>query len=396
MQTANPTPSPATSAPRIYYLDAMRGVLMLIGVFFHAALIYADPEVWAWIVSDDERSPFFTVLASTTNTFRMPAFFIISGFFALFTLDRYGVWRFFRVRLERLAVPLIAAAVFLNSLQAWVVYHMAHGGGPGFAAWLGQTRYLADGVWVQHLWFLVNLIIYFGAVAAVDALGIAARMRSGLSTLRRIRGAHLLFDGGRYVLWLPGFGMAVAALAALWPAVREPILGFISPFWLLWFTPFFIFGLWLHDDRRLQADFTCFHRWYAIALLLGIAARIWLGPAKDAPSLPLQIAAMYAQQLTMWLGCALCFAFFHRFLDRRSQFLAYMSDATYTIYLFHHVAVVYLGFALLDAAIGPYAKYLIISAVVSLVTVAVHHFVVLRFDLARYLFNGKRLSPRPR
>ena len=67
---------------RLHSLDAMRGILMLLGVYFHLAFNYRAIE--------KNGHMFFGWFKEQTHYFRMPAFFIIAGFFGALLFYRRG------------------------------------------------------------------------------------------------------------------------------------------------------------------------------------------------------------------------------------------------------------------------------------------------------------------
>ena len=100
-----------SDATRIHGLDAFRAVLMLLGIFIHAALNYL-PE---WFVQDPHnQAEWLYIIVDGIHTFRMPAFFVLSGFFAALLVDRRGVFLMVRNRFDRIVLPLVVF-VFLNT-----------------------------------------------------------------------------------------------------------------------------------------------------------------------------------------------------------------------------------------------------------------------------------------
>ena len=81
---------------RIHSLDALRGNLMLLGVYFHIAAFH--------YVNDGGFIAFFVGLV---HYFRMPAFFLISGFFGALLYYRKGSRKMFLNRVKRIGLPLI-------------------------------------------------------------------------------------------------------------------------------------------------------------------------------------------------------------------------------------------------------------------------------------------------
>ena len=69
-----------------------------------------------------------------------------------------------------------------------------------------------------------------------------------------------------------------------------------------------------------------------------------------------------------------CFGLFYRFLNGPSHVFNYLADASYSIYLFHHVVVIGLGYALLTLPIPAVAKFGLIVVTTYAVTLALHHF----------------------
>ncbi|KYL34309.1 hypothetical protein A2I98_12240 [Pseudoalteromonas agarivorans] len=69
------------SVQRLHGIDFCRAVFMILGLFYHTALIYNDGYVWR--VSSSDNSIFFNYISNFIHAFRMEAFYIISGFFYL-------------------------------------------------------------------------------------------------------------------------------------------------------------------------------------------------------------------------------------------------------------------------------------------------------------------------
>jgi len=76
-------------APRYHALDGVRAFAMLLGVFLHASLPYIH-VLFPWAVVDGSRSVSLTLVIYAIHSFRMPAFFLIAGFFARLVFHRAG------------------------------------------------------------------------------------------------------------------------------------------------------------------------------------------------------------------------------------------------------------------------------------------------------------------
>ncbi|MBK8542550.1 MAG: acyltransferase family protein [Caulobacteraceae bacterium] len=91
---------------RYHALDAVRGGVLVLGVFFHATLSFL-PGDQMWLVMDASRSTELSVLFFTLHIFRMTVFFVLAGFFGRLLLERLGVGAFVMNRVKRIATPLV-------------------------------------------------------------------------------------------------------------------------------------------------------------------------------------------------------------------------------------------------------------------------------------------------
>ncbi|MEC7231585.1 MAG: acyltransferase family protein, partial [Planctomycetota bacterium] len=82
--------SPSNEAPepvRRHDLDAVRSFAMSLGVVLHACL---SLSFIPWVITDEVRTGGMTVLFAFIHGFRMPLFFLLSGYFAVMLWQRRG------------------------------------------------------------------------------------------------------------------------------------------------------------------------------------------------------------------------------------------------------------------------------------------------------------------
>src|SRR5262245_50718764 len=122
---------------RLSYLDFSRAVLFGLGIILHACWVYQD------------QSPVLAGTHDFIHSFRMPAFFLLSGLFSGLMLDRYGAEKFLFRRFRRLAVPLLFFGIVIDQLVNCGDIHT-------WSDWraLLNRSYWIDANWLQHLWFL--------------------------------------------------------------------------------------------------------------------------------------------------------------------------------------------------------------------------------------------------
>lgn len=85
------------------------------------------------------------------------------------------------------------------------------------------------------------------------------------------------------------------------------------------------------------------------------------------------------------------FAVFRHTASRPSRVFRYLSDASYSVYLMHHLVIVALTLALLALDGGPWWKFLLTASLTLACCLDIHHFLILRHPLLAFLFNGKRM-----
>lgn len=122
---------------------------MLLGIVLHASLSFFPSF---WIVSDRSQAPALGVLFSAIHGFRMPLFFVMSGFFAAMLLKRLGRGAWLRHRFRRVLLPMLLGLVTIVPATTWissVVTSSARDepGGPlldGLASGLGKAASAGD------------------------------------------------------------------------------------------------------------------------------------------------------------------------------------------------------------------------------------------------------------
>ncbi len=109
------------SIERRHDLDALRAFAMLLGIVLHAALAFIPG---AWVVSDasveGDGTP-YAILVTAIHGFRMPVFFLMSGFFTAMLWRQRGLQALVTHRARRVLLPLVIAMIVVIPLSwtAW-------------------------------------------------------------------------------------------------------------------------------------------------------------------------------------------------------------------------------------------------------------------------------------
>ena len=105
------------SPARRYDLDALRAAAMLLGIVLHAGLSFTP---FPWPVRDTQQNDFFGLLFAVIHGFRMPVFFVLSGFFTAMLWRRRGLKSLLSQRLRRVFLPFLLGLVTIIPAVNWI------------------------------------------------------------------------------------------------------------------------------------------------------------------------------------------------------------------------------------------------------------------------------------
>jgi peptidoglycan/LPS O-acetylase OafA/YrhL len=101
-------------------LDALRGFAMALGIVVHASLSFFKS---AWPVHDARPSGLMPLVFLVIHGFRMPLFFLLSGYFTMLVYRRRGLKSLLEQRFARIAVPLVLAMATIGPLDGLLERH---------------------------------------------------------------------------------------------------------------------------------------------------------------------------------------------------------------------------------------------------------------------------------
>ena len=100
--------------PRRNDLDALRGFAMALGIAVHSGIAFYPAP---WPVHDTRPSGLLGLFFLGIHCFRMPLFFLLSGYFTMLVYRRRGLGSLLRQRFARIAVPLVLAMATIGPLD---------------------------------------------------------------------------------------------------------------------------------------------------------------------------------------------------------------------------------------------------------------------------------------
>ena len=385
---------------RYYGLDALRGGMMMLGIVLHGAMWYlaAPPPRWPF-ASDPNTSYLFDVMIVFIHSFRMPTFFLLSGFFTSLLVEKRGVLGTYKNRAARVLAPLLVAVVTVLPITGLLMidfFLSARFGTHDFIPDRGQLaifgRELMAKGWpvdqpsVGHLWFLYYLL-YFYLLIPVCRWLVKSSLRVEDGVRRFLRSPATLVLFGLYAaatLWPYHGGQVFEEAFVLKPHVPS----------LIYYGSFFVFGYVFHYYREILQTFSRCLYWYALLALVVFPLSLYASHqelSSASPVLGIHIAAVILNGLCTWtlvflsVGCAL------RFFDYESTWILYTSQSSYWVYLVHMIPVSFASWWLLQYDFPAELKYLIVVGVATMACFLTYHYWVQKTWISAFL-NWRRFD----
>ncbi len=370
---------------RIHYMDHLRALAMILGVFYHSAAGYSTQVQYEWFIRHIPSTDILSVFKILSHDFRMPLFFLISGFFACLLLEKRDVRSFLVNRITRILIPLILFSVVIYYVLIQVGFLALGYLKSSFFIYivLSQDSEDYEGLSLYHLWFL-RYIFEFCIIAAL-----LQYIKSPLIDLARYRISSSSW--GLLILPLfivPGYLLANEHMTA--PTDLPPEL------WsYLYYGVFFLIGWHLFKQQDFIQIINA-HIWklsVVAAVLFYVQVYVKFSNLETEESvLPHYIGAFLFSFLNLYL-VFIVLGLGQRFLNFNHEGMRYMSDASYWIYISHLPIVMSFQTLLAPIDMSLWLKFAIVTALTLAITVMTYHLFV-RYTVIGWLLNGKRLRMR--
>lgn len=370
---------------RIHALDALRAIMMLLGIVLHTCLSYTVVTAEKHWFFNDPHSTWigFDFMFSVIHFFRMPIFFMVAGFFAALLFYERSAQSMLKNRLQRIVYPFLVFVMLLwlmNALALGFAFEEFKAAGFPISDKYGPRPFH----WTQlfpkvtmHLWFLYYLIWLsalgwlFGKLTQA-APNFFQKFNSTFSHLLQQPFLKLLIPT------LLTFFM-LCLIDQDW--IRTPISWVPNIKALAFYAVFYFFGWFLYQSKTQLHTFQQHAGIFtSIALFLAVVQFIGI----EFPFL-----TRFINALLVWSFVYGITGLFFRFLNRPSNRMRYISDASYWIYLIHLPLTIVLPTLLIGWTIPAVLKFLIAVIVASMICLVTYHYGVRGTFVGQFL-NGRR------
>jgi glucan biosynthesis protein C len=354
---------------RLYFVDNLRTLLIILVVVFHLAVTYGASGHWPYREGhpDDLTALVFTLFTAINGTYVIGMFFMIAGYFTPGSYDRKGFGPFLKDRLLRLGIPLLIYILVFDPLIVWAIGAVVYGSQASLWDFLRGYFGGYRGLGVGPMWFVEGLLILTVLYTLWRLLPIPDAgwpQREG-----RLPGnlAVALFALGLGVatfvvhIWLP-IGM-----------IYQP-LGLPLPLFPQYATLFVVGMLAYRGNWLVRIPKAMGKLWFGIAvffILVLFPIVFALGGALEGNT-AVFMGGLHWQSLAfaVWeefVGVGIIIALvvlFREKLDYQGSLAKEMSDSSYAVYFIHAPVLVFLGLALRGFTLHPLLKWALLAPVV--------------------------------
>jgi glucans biosynthesis protein C len=379
---------------RFHSLDAVRACALLAGIVLHAIMSYMP----GWPFSYGSTSSELGILYFVIHIFRMALFFMIAGFFARLLHQRLGTKQFIKNRLQRIALPLIAAFFIVVPLtiiaMIWSIRQLGVQSPPNMQP---PIPIIGPPIPWAQLWFLyVLLIIYALTIAvrfAVERIDHKNILRTKISRLVES------FIKTRIALLVLTAPIALSLFASpwwvQWQGIPSPIMGLIPNFpALLAYGSAFFLGWLIHRQQNCLHFFARDWFLYFVIAVTATFIALYIGgitPKFVAITLSDIERAIYAAAyiLAQWCWMFAIIGLAVRYFSAPNTHWRYLADASYWMYLIHLPIVWLLEAWMLRWPLHWSIKLSLVLTITTIILLTSYHYLVRSTFVGKFL-NGRK------
>ncbi len=343
---------------RRFDIDWLRVIAIGLLLIYHIAIAFQPWAVFIGFIKNEESLEWIWYPMSVLNVWRIPLLFFVSGMGVFFAIQRRNWKMLLLERSKRILLPFLFGMVAIVPLHilVWQVYY---------------KQDLAYDPNRAHLWFLGNIFIY---VLVLSPLFFYLKKHSG-GKVQQFLSRLLSNPLGLLVMMLP----LVAEAVLVRPDNFELYAMTAHGFWL-GLVAFFVGFMCVYSGKSFWNTVTSW-RWQLLIIAIAFYTVRLVVFELNSPDY------LKAIESNIWIFTV--FGFGHRYLNRPSKALSYLSEAAYPVYIIHMVFL-YLGSALLfELELSALVKFLLLFAFTTAGCMLTYELVIKRVKFLRPLFGLK-------
>ena len=362
---------------RFHNLDFLRAFAMMMGLVIHAPILFTMPDVardfqienmpalesWGWLVM------------GFISNWRMPLFFLLSGFFAVLVIEKKGNPYFIKDRIIRIGITCLLFSAFYDILDGRIDFTTA------------------------HLWFLYELLIFVLFFSLLYKLQV-------FKNLVYQKCSPKIFSV--ICLWL----IATVPLAHILnnsfnPYALMPSETFFSlkPGNLVYYFSYFLLGVLLYSNQKIFSKLSENKTIILLGFLSVLAyfAQLYAGSflysgVEDIGkiiSMKFDTVDVLFNAFTRGANTILWCLFFiglaSKFIQSGSATLRWFVELSYPIYIVHVIPLPIISAGLYEAGLSQISNFFLTIIIGFLVCVFLYY-IFIKFTPVNWLLNGYHKS----
>ena len=362
---------------RFHNLDFLRAFAMMMGLVIHAPILFTMPDVardfqieniptlegWGWLVM------------GFISNWRMPLFFLLSGFFAVLVIERKGNPYFIKDRIIRIGITCLLFSSFYDILDGRVDFTTA------------------------HLWFLYELLIF------VLCFSLLYKIQVFKNVVYQTYSPKIFFI---ICLWL----IATVPLAHILnnsfnPYALMPSETFfnLKPGNLVYYFSYFLLGVLFYSNQKIFSKLSE----NKTIILLGILSVMAYLTQLYAGSLLYSEVEDFRKIINMKFGtvdvlfnaftrgantilwCLFFIGLASKFIRSGSATLRWFVELSYPIYIVHVIPLPIISAGLYEAGFSQISNFLL-TIIIGFIVCVFLYYIFIKFTPVNWLLNGYHKS----
>jgi len=358
----------ASSGKRLFYIDNIRWVMIVLVVLMHLKVTYSNMGMWYYneaVTLDAVSYVIFGMYGSFVQAFFMGLLFFVAGYFVPASLDRKGNGKFVSDRFVRLGIPTLVFMLLLNPLTFLMTPASTQISASIMSEYAGYITSLSFLGGSGPMWFALALLIFSVAYVAVR------QFTSRNKTAVKAKDSFLV-SNKNIVILIALISLFTFLSRLFYPsgtAVLNMQLGNFSQYIIL-----FIAGILAYRyDLLSKISYNFGMLWLKLALFIGIPTWFLLmilggaltGSTAFNGGLYWQAAAYSVWESFFCVGISLgLLVLFRRKYDVQGKISAFLSKNAFGVYVFHAPILVAITLMFQGVVMYPLLKMILMAFIV--------------------------------
>lgn len=369
---------------RIHSLDALRAIMMLLGIVFHAGISYCVYDQGrTWPLKDPNTTHIFIdFMIGYLHIFRMPIFFVVAGFFGALLFYERSPKIMLQNRFKRVLLPFIVFVILMWPIlgSSYLITFEAFTGDAAPQASGGFSIALLIPQSSFHLWFLQYLFMI-----SLIAFTLAMLVKQTPSLTKVIsKMMNVLLEN--VFIKVGVTSIIIFVVLYIMNQTWVETTNYFTPNWktLLFYSTFYFFGWVLFKSKNRLHTFMKYD-WFLFVISLALYGVILFFKSREFPLNVLMFLNALVASLCLFGITGL----FIRYFSGASAKMRYISDASYWVYIIHMPFTLALPGLLVNTPFYAIVKFFIITLITSLVAFVTYNYWVRSTFIGQFL-NGRK------